>query len=255
MTASSNFKPEKEKDNWDAAKLTDGTRINTRVGHHGWTSALYDDGKHTEWVQVDLGQPVECQGDPACGRWTTATPGRIRTAPSRSSSRREIDQSYDGFPLDFRILVSEDGKAWDEVTKARSVSPAGGRGRTTRDRKPRDVTGPERFEFTPRVLPVREDRGHAPPQDSLLRQICDAVGRDRGRPRRHETVSRETRKFQIRSTKSQTNPKFEIPMTEMHGQVQWWAEPTLPLPLGPCPLPKGRAVYAPAYLSEWLNYR
>jgi alpha-L-fucosidase 2 len=148
VTASSNFKPEKERDNWDAAKLTDGTRINTRIGHRGWTSALYDDAKHTEWVQVDLGQAVNAK---TIQLWPLdhgdAWQNTHCSEPFVESS--EIDQSYDGFPLDFHILVSQDGKAWDEITnKDRYCRPAVGPDDS--GRKPKDVTGPERFEFAPR---------------------------------------------------------------------------------------------------------
>jgi len=148
VTASSNFKPDKEKDNWDAAKLTDGVRINTRVGHRGWTSTLYDDAKHTEWVQVDLTQVVNVK---AIQLWPLdhgdAWQNTHCSEPFVESS--EIDQSYDGFPLDFHILVSQDGKAWDEIAKVDrfrrpAVGPEDG------DRKPKDVTGPDRFEFAPR---------------------------------------------------------------------------------------------------------
>ncbi len=148
VTASTSFKPEKEKDNWDVAKLTDGTRINTRVGHRGWTSALYDDAKHAEWVQVDLGQSVSAQ---AIQLWPLdhgdAWQNTHCSEPFVEST--EIDQSYDGFPLDFRIAVSEDGKAWDEVAKRdRYRRPAVGPDDS--DRKAKDVTGPERFDFKPR---------------------------------------------------------------------------------------------------------
>ena len=58
----------------------------------------------------------------------------------------EIDQSYDGFPLDFRVLVSVDGTAWEEVAKREKFRrPA--TGPEDSDRKPKDVTGPEVFEF------------------------------------------------------------------------------------------------------------
>ena len=64
----------------------------------------------------------------------------------------EIDQSYDGFPLDFRILVSADGAKWDELAKREQFrKPA--TGAPDSDRKPRDVTGPESVSFGPR--PVR----------------------------------------------------------------------------------------------------
>jgi hypothetical protein len=146
-SASSNFKPEKEKDNWDVAKLTDGTRINTRVGHRGWTSALYDDAKHTEWAQVDLQQAVSAK---AIQLWPLdhgdAWQNTHCSEPFVEST--EIDQSYDGFPLDFRILVSPDGKAWAEVAKRdRYRRPAVGPDDS--ERKAKDVTGPERFDFEP----------------------------------------------------------------------------------------------------------
>jgi alpha-L-fucosidase 2 len=148
VTASSNFKPEKEKDNWDAVRLTDGVRINTRVGHHGWTSALYDDAKHTEWVQVDL---TEAMNAKAIQLWPLdhgdAWQNTHCSEPFVESS--EIDQSYDGFPVDFHILVSQDGKAWDEIVKVdRFRRPSVGA--DDGDRKPMDVTGPDRFEFAPR---------------------------------------------------------------------------------------------------------
>jgi alpha-L-fucosidase 2 len=150
VTASSNFKPDKEKDNWDAVKLTDGVRINTRVGHRGWTSTLYDDAKHTEWVQVDLTGPVNAK---AIQLWPLdhgdAWQNTHCSEPFVESS--EIDQSYDGFPLDFRILVSQDGKAWDEIAKLdRFRRPSVGA--EDGDRKPMDVTGPDRFEFAPRAF-------------------------------------------------------------------------------------------------------
>jgi hypothetical protein len=144
-TASSNFKPEKEPGNWDVARLTDGVRINTRIVHRGWTSNLYDDGAHAEWVQVDLGQAVETK---TVRLWPLdhgdAWQHTHCSEPFVESS--EIDQSYDGFPLDFRILVSVDGTTWQEVAKREKFRrPA--TGPEDSDRKPKDVTGPEVFEF------------------------------------------------------------------------------------------------------------
>jgi hypothetical protein len=145
VTASSNFKPEKEVNNWDVAKLTDGMRINTRSWHRGWTSNLYDDGAHAEWVQVDLGQAVDTR---TIRIWPLdhgdAWQHTHCSEPFIESS--EIDQSYDGFPLDFRVLVSADGTTWEEVAKrSRFRRPA--TGPDDSDRKPRDVTGPEVFTF------------------------------------------------------------------------------------------------------------
>ena len=95
----------------------------------------------------------------------------------------EIDQTYDGFPLDFRIVVSADGQKWDEVAKRdRYRRPAVGPDDS--DRKAKDVTGPERFEFEKTaVLPLCENRIDPPAQNPLFRQVRHAVGRDRGRPR------------------------------------------------------------------------
>jgi hypothetical protein len=145
VTSSTNFKPEKEANNWDVAKLTDGVRINTRMWHRGWSSDLYDDGARTEWVQVDLGQPVDTK---VIRLWPLdhgdAWQHTHCSEPFVEST--EIDQSYDGFPLDFRILVSVDGTAWEEVAKReRFRRPA--TGPEDSDRKPKDVTGPEIFEF------------------------------------------------------------------------------------------------------------
>ncbi|MGE5294044.1 MAG: glycosyl hydrolase family 95 catalytic domain-containing protein [Solirubrobacterales bacterium] len=144
-TSSTNFKPEAETQNWDVAKLTDGVRINTKSWHRGWSSDLYDDGAHTEWVQVDLGQPVATK---MVRLWPLdhgdAQQHTHCSEPFVESS--EIDQSYDGFPLDFRILVSVDGAAWEEVAKKeRFRRPA--TGAEDSERKPKDVTGPETFEF------------------------------------------------------------------------------------------------------------
>lgn len=145
VTSSTNFKPKAEPQNWDVAKLTDGTRINTKSWHRGWSSDLYDDGAHTEWVQVDLGQAVDTK---SIRIWPLdhgdAQQHTHCSEPFVESS--EIDQSYDGFPLDFRVLVSVDGAAWEEVAKReRFCRPAVGA--EDSERKPKDVTGPETFEF------------------------------------------------------------------------------------------------------------
>jgi hypothetical protein len=99
-------------------------------------------------VQVDLGQAVSAK---AIQLWPLdhgdAWQNTHCSEPFVEST--EIDQSYDGFPLDFRIVVSQDGKAWDELAKMSSFRrPAVGPDDS--DRKTRDVTGPERFDFEPR---------------------------------------------------------------------------------------------------------
>ncbi len=145
VTASSNHRPAKETNNWDSARLTDGTRINTRASHRGWSSTLHEDGAHTEWVQVDLGDAVPVN---RVDLWPLdhgdAWQHTHCSEPFVQSD--EIDQSYDGFPLDFRILVSVDDTKWDEVAKREQFrKPA--TGAPDSDRKPRDVTGPESFSF------------------------------------------------------------------------------------------------------------
>jgi hypothetical protein len=151
VTASSNHQPPNEKENWDAAKLTDGTRINTKAGHRGWSSALHDLPDATEWVQIDLGAAVPIN---AVNLWPLDHGDAWQHTHCKEPFVRsdEIDQSYDGFPLDFQILVSADGKKWDEVERRvnfrkPAVGPA------TSDLKPADVTGPEQFKFNAR--PVR----------------------------------------------------------------------------------------------------
>jgi hypothetical protein len=151
VTASSNYRPPREADNWDTAKLTDGTRINSRAGHRGWSSALHDSGVRDEWVQVDLGEPVPVS---RVNLWPLdhgdAWQHTHCSEPFVQSD--EIDQSYDGFPLDFHILVSADGAKWDEVARREQFrKPV--TGPVDSNRKPSDVTGPESFQFSER--PVR----------------------------------------------------------------------------------------------------
>lgn len=151
VTASSNYSPANETNNWDAAKLTDGTRINTRSGSRGWSSVLHDKSDATEWVQVDLGAAVPVK---AINLWPLDHGDAWQHTHCSEPFVRsdEIDQSYDGFPLDFRILVSVEGQKWDEVAK-REKHRAPAIGAPDSDLKPWDVLGPERFEFGPR--PVR----------------------------------------------------------------------------------------------------
>jgi len=146
VTASSNHQPADEKENWDAGKLTDGTRINTRAGHRGWCSALRDAPEATEWVQIDLGEPVPVH---AVNLWPLDH-GDAWQPPDGSMpfvSSDELDQSFDGFPVNFRIVVSADGQKWEEVVRRENHRPP------VNGLKPADVTGPEAFRFEAR--PVR----------------------------------------------------------------------------------------------------
>ncbi len=147
-TASSNLKPKNEEKNWDVSKLTDGTRINTKAGHRGWSSELHDDANHAEWVQFDLGESITIN---RVDLWPLdhgdAWQHTHCSMPFVISS--EIDQSYDGFPVDCRVLISTDGTTWEEIAKHEKMRPPA-IGEPTSDLKPAEVTGPESFSFTPR---------------------------------------------------------------------------------------------------------
>ena len=151
VSASSNHQPTNEPANWDAAKLTDGTRINTRAGHRGWSSALHEAPDRTEWAQVDLGTPVSIR---RIDLWPLdhgdAWQHTHCTEPFVNS--REIDQSYDGFPVDFRVLVSLDGQQWDEVAPRREKFALPAVFPEQSEQKVRDVLGPERFDCRPRSV-------------------------------------------------------------------------------------------------------
>ncbi|MCX7886093.1 MAG: discoidin domain-containing protein [Verrucomicrobiae bacterium] len=149
VTVSSQHQPAHEKENWAAEKLTDGTRINTRAGHRGWASALRDTPEANEWIQLDLGEALPIH---AVNLWPLDH-GDAWQSPDGSEPfvrSDELDQSYDGFPGDFCILVSADGQKWDEVARRQNFrAPVGAL--PTSDLKPADVTGPERFQFNPRT--------------------------------------------------------------------------------------------------------
>jgi len=135
--------------NWSADKLTDGTRINTQAGHRGWTSDLHDTPDASEWVLIDLGEPVAIG---SVDLWPLdhgdAWQHTHCTEPFVNSG--EIDQSYDGFPLSFAISVSQDGKEWQVAGKFEQYAlPASNVNLT--EQKPKDVTGPERFDLNGRM--------------------------------------------------------------------------------------------------------
>jgi hypothetical protein len=118
VTASSNYRPDNETFNWDVAKLTDGTRVNTRFGSRGWSSSLHETADAPEWVQVDLGGTT-----PICG--VDLYPLDHGDAENENGydspgvDPKEMDQSWDGFPLDYRVLISTDGEKWTEVARAK----------------------------------------------------------------------------------------------------------------------------------------
>ncbi len=137
--------------NWSVEKLTDGTRINTRAGHRGWTSDLHEDAFHTEWVQIDLEEPVKVK---RIDLWPLdhgdAWQHTHCSEPFVNS--REIDQSFDGFPHSFTILVSVNGIDWTQVAQREDYMNPASEIQFT-EQKPKDITGPEQFSITPQ--PVR----------------------------------------------------------------------------------------------------
>ena len=145
VITSSNYQPANESFNWDLAKLTDGTRVNTGFGSRGWTSTLHETADSAEWVQVDLGGTT-----PICG--VDLYPLDHGDAENENGydspgvNPKEIDQSWDGFPMDYRVLISTDGKQWTEVARAKDFLK-------TDDPlvKPSQVTDgvPHRFAATP----------------------------------------------------------------------------------------------------------
>jgi alpha-L-fucosidase 2 len=134
--------------NWSPAKLTDGVRFNTGYGSRGWSSRGYDDPDHAEWAQVDLGEAVSVR---EITLWPLDHGDAAGGGPnSPFFDPREVDQSYDGFPVDFELLISADGHQWHGVAKRSNylLNPA------APDAKPRDVLGPERLTLE-RATPAR----------------------------------------------------------------------------------------------------
>jgi hypothetical protein len=129
--------------NWSANKLTDGTRINTRAGNRGWTSNLHEKPDNTEWVQIDLGELAEIK---RIDLWPLdhgdAWQHTHCTEPFVNSG--EIDQSFDGFPYSFTILVSTDGEQWKTIAEKENYYPPASNVDAS-EQKPKDITGPESF--------------------------------------------------------------------------------------------------------------
>jgi hypothetical protein len=84
-----------EQASWGARFIVDGQR-DERSGSRGWSSSADKSRNHTEWVQVDLG------GNQSVG-FVDIYP---RNDPARLG---------EGFPVDFTIETSEDGRAWTAV--------------------------------------------------------------------------------------------------------------------------------------------
>jgi len=106
------WKPEQ---NWGPEKLTDGNRMNTGYGSRGWSSKHYDDPNHTESIQVDLGEVTPLR---EVTLWPLDHGDGFQVGPNDGYfDSRELDQSFDGFPVSYRILVSNDARQWNEVAK------------------------------------------------------------------------------------------------------------------------------------------
>ena len=126
---------------WQAANLTDGNRSLSSLlcQNMGWCSVPTDNPTQGEWVMVDLGQPCEIRqvnlwpigrGDVKYGRYDKQIVA--------------MDHSFEGFPLDFDILVSPDGVHWQTVASRKDYLKM-----PKPDQKPKNVLGPETFAFAP----------------------------------------------------------------------------------------------------------
>jgi len=93
VTASSSY----EQGSWGAALVVDGERNENR-GARGWTSEADKSQNHNEWVQIDLG-----------GNYPVS---RVDIYPRNDPARLG-----EGFPLDFTIEVSQDGRSWSAVVR------------------------------------------------------------------------------------------------------------------------------------------
>jgi hypothetical protein len=84
-----------EQASWGARFIVDGQR-DERSGSRGWSSSADKSRNHTEWVQVDLGG--------------SQSVGFVDIYPRNDPARLG-----EGFPVDFTIETSEDGRAWTAV--------------------------------------------------------------------------------------------------------------------------------------------
>jgi hypothetical protein len=84
-----------EQGSWSADSAVDGER-NEKQGARGWSSSGDTSRNHKEWIRIDLGgsHPV----------------GRVDIYPRNDPARLG-----EGFPIDFTIEVSTDGRSWTPV--------------------------------------------------------------------------------------------------------------------------------------------
>ena len=86
-----------ETGSWGARFVVDGQR-DEKAGSRGWSSSANKSRNHTEWVQIDLG-----------GAYSL---GKVDIYPRNDPARLG-----EGFPVDFTIGVSADGKTWTAVVR------------------------------------------------------------------------------------------------------------------------------------------
>lgn len=153
VEASSDAALPDEAANWGADKLTDGQRLNTRAGHRGWSSAPSPTPVANEWARLDLGSPVLLA---RVDLWPLAHGDAWQHTHCMEPfvNSLERDMSFDGFPIDFRILASADGREWRLVAERKDYQlPHVNRHLT--EQKVKDVTGPESFPVPPDIGPLR----------------------------------------------------------------------------------------------------
>ena len=126
---------------WQAANLTDGNRHfqSLLCENMGWSSVPADRAGTHEFVTIELNRSYNLdeidlwpmtRGDMRYGRY--------------DKENVPMDHSYNGFPLDFTIQVSNDGNTWNTVVLKKDYLAM-----AAPDQKPKDATEPERFKFDP----------------------------------------------------------------------------------------------------------
>lgn len=106
---------------WGTAKLTDGRRHSypsATKGVEGWSSAAHPDARATESIAVDLGKSKAVD---SLVLWP----------------RDSVGHQGEGFPADFIIAGSVDGKKWKTLSASKAYHASS------------SVVGPQTFPFTP----------------------------------------------------------------------------------------------------------
>ncbi|MFC5221645.1 fibronectin type III domain-containing protein [Bifidobacterium leontopitheci] len=128
-----------QRNGWTAASLVDGL-FAADYDHFGWSSEP-SAADHDEWVLLKLAKPTTVaqvvlapRGENPGGTVAEAFHGEgegVGGVQEFAAGHRAVDPNQgQGFPVDFAILVSADGKAWTKVADKRGYAlPANGKPR------------------------------------------------------------------------------------------------------------------------------